>query len=78
MKISDIDVATQPLVLVKPEEVDALESELWITFPDGYRDYVTKLSEGVLGGELVRIYPPWRVEYEPNHANLNKLRDSKS
>jgi hypothetical protein len=64
LNISDIHVSGGPLVLASPAEVDALESRLWIKFPDGYREYVTKLGEGVLGGTLVRIYPPWRIDKE--------------
>lgn len=66
MKISDIQIASQPLVLASPAEVEALESQWWITFPAGYREYVTELGEGVLGGSLVRIYPPWRIAHELN------------
>lgn len=64
MKLDDVHVSTTPLVLASAAEVDALESKLWITFPDGYREYITKLGEGVLGGSLVRIYPPWRIDKE--------------
>lgn len=61
MNISDIKIVGKPLVLAKAADVDALEAELWITFPEGYREYVTKLGEGVLGGTFVRIYPPWKI-----------------
>src|SRR5205807_6867480 len=44
LKISDVHVSGGPRVLAKPADVDALESALWITFPDGYREYVTKLG----------------------------------
>jgi hypothetical protein len=65
MNLSDIHVSEKkPLVLASPAEVDALEASLWINFPDGYREYITKLGEGVLGGSLVRIYPPWRIQKE--------------
>lgn len=64
MKIEDFQVVGKPLVLATPAEVDALASRLWITFPDGYREFVTRLGEGVLGGSFVRIYPPWRIETE--------------
>jgi hypothetical protein len=60
LHINDIQVSGMPLVLAKPPEVNALESQLWITFPDGYREYVTKLGERVLG-LFVRVYPPWRI-----------------
>ena len=50
-----------PLVLATPADVTKAENELWITFPKGYREYVTILGEGVLGGSFVRDYPPWRI-----------------
>lgn len=64
MTINDIAITGKPLAVAKPAEVDALEAQLWVSFPDGYREYVCKLGEGVLGGELVRIYPPWRITKE--------------
>lgn len=64
MKIENFQVLDGPLVLATAAEVDALASRLWITFPCGYQQYVTRLGEGVLGGSFVRIYPPWRIEKE--------------
>jgi hypothetical protein len=64
MNLSDVKVVGQPLVLAQAREVDELESRLWITFPAGYREYVTQLGEGILGGTFVRVYPPWRLEKE--------------
>jgi hypothetical protein len=64
LRINDVRILKQPLVLADAAEVDALESKLWLAFPPGYREYVTKLGEGVLGGSFVRIYPPWRIEKE--------------
>lgn len=64
MKITDIQVIGQPLVLAAAADVDSLEARLWIRFPAGYADYVTRLGEGVLGGSFIRIYPPWRIEKE--------------
>lgn len=61
MKIEDVEVIGGPLVKASAREVADLESELWLKLPDGYREYVTKLGEGVLGGTFVRIYPPWRI-----------------
>ena len=43
------------------EEVDAAEQQLGVSFPDGYREYVTTFGEGVLGGVFIRIYPPHRI-----------------
>lgn len=64
MKLEDIRIVGEPLVLATPADVDGLESRLWIAFPEGYRDYVTRLGEGILGGSFIRIYPPWRIENE--------------
>jgi hypothetical protein len=64
LKIEDVQVSGKPLVLATAADVDALASRLWIAFPSGYREYVTRLGEGVLGGSFVRIYPPWRIERE--------------
>jgi hypothetical protein len=54
----------EPLVRADLSEVRNLEAQLWISFPDGYTEYVTMLGEGVLGGTFVRIYPPWRIARE--------------
>lgn len=43
------------------KEVDEAEVELGISFPSGYREYVTVFGEGVLGGSYIRIYPPDRI-----------------
>jgi hypothetical protein len=64
MKIDDIQISGKPLVLAKDADVDAFENEFWIEFPPGYREYVTKLGEGVLGGSFIRIYPPWKIRKE--------------
>lgn len=63
MKIDEIRVTAATLAPATPADVDGLESRLWIAFPEGYRDYVTRLGEGSLGS-FVRIYPPWRIEAE--------------
>jgi len=57
----NITVIGSPLVLSTPAEVDAAEAHLGIRFPTGYREYVTKFGEGVLGGSYIRIYPPHRI-----------------
>jgi hypothetical protein len=64
MNIDDVEVVGGALVLATDADVDGLESRLWITFPEGYREYITRLGEGVLGGSMVRVYPPWRIERE--------------
>jgi len=57
----NITVIGSPLVLSTPAEVDAAEAHLGIRFPTGYREYVTKFGEGILGGSYIRIYPPHRI-----------------
>ena len=61
MKLDDITVVGGPLVLSTTAEVDAAEAALGLRFPIGYREYVTRFGEGVLGGDYVRIYPPRRI-----------------
>ncbi|MEM9348200.1 MAG: hypothetical protein AAGB26_16450 [Planctomycetota bacterium] len=64
MKIDDVKLLSDDLIVANDVEVDSLQDRFWITFPEGYREYVTRLGEGVLGGSLVRVYPPWRIEKE--------------
>ena len=61
MDLKKIRVVGGPLVRATAADVADAESQLWITFPPGYREYVTTLGEGVLGGSFVRVYPPWRI-----------------
>ena len=62
----DVTIVGGPLVLSPPEEVDAAEAQLGIRFPTGYREFITRFGEGVLGGSYVRIYPPRRILSGPN------------
>src|SRR5215813_7513813 len=57
----NINVVGGPLVLSSPEEVDGAETQLSIRFPAGYREYVTRFGEGILGGCYIRVYPPRRI-----------------
>jgi SMI1/KNR4 family protein SUKH-1 len=57
----NITVVSGPVNRSGPAEVDAAEAQLGITFPLGYREYVTQFGEGVLGGSYLRIYPPSRI-----------------
>lgn len=44
-----------------PAEVDEAEAQpLGIRFPSGYREFVTRFGEGLLGS-YIRIYPPRRI-----------------
>jgi hypothetical protein len=47
MKIDDVEIIGGPPVLATQADVDALEAKLWIRFPEGYRDYVTRLGGAV-------------------------------
>ena len=64
MKIEEIQVIGKKLVLAKAKEVESFESDRWLKFPAAYREFITTLGEGVLGGAFVRVYPPWRIEKE--------------
>jgi hypothetical protein len=46
---------------VLSDEVASAEAALGISFPEGYREFVLKFGEGVLGGDFIRIYPPARI-----------------
>ena len=61
LDLSQVTIRGGPLVLTPEEEIDTLEETLGIPLPQGYRDYLITLGEGVLGGHFVRVYPPKRV-----------------
>jgi hypothetical protein len=61
MDLAKVKLLKGKLVLASAKQVDELESELKCCMPDGYREYVTTLGEGILGGTYIRIYPPWRI-----------------
>ncbi len=61
MTLDDVTVVGEPLVRADDIQVDELETRLGVSFPNGYRQYITALGEGVLGGSYIRIYPPWRI-----------------
>jgi hypothetical protein len=61
--VDEVRIIKQPLVVARPVDVDAFADRMWITLPDGYRDFVTRLGEGMFSG-YIRIYPPWRIENE--------------
>lgn len=56
-----VTIVGGPLVLSDVAEVDQVEAHLGIRFPAGYRDYITRFGEGLLGGSYIRIYPPRRI-----------------
>jgi hypothetical protein len=76
MKLEDIRVVGAPLVLATEGEVARMEAQLATTFPAGYREYVTRLGQGVLGGSYIRIYPPWMIlDGEMNVAEWRRRID---
>lgn len=69
MHLDDITVNGSPLVVSSDAEIDDAEQQLGISFPVGYREYVTRFGEGVLGGCYIRIYPPRRIVGGLNNVN---------
>lgn len=60
LDLDAVEVRGGPLVLASDAEVDELQYRLSAKFPDGYREYVTRLGEGSLN-IFVRVLPPWRI-----------------
>ena len=48
----------QPIEL---QQIRAVEDQIGARFPHGYREYMERFGEGVLGGSFIRVYPPQRV-----------------
>jgi len=68
MTLADITAVIGVVAPVSDEAVSGVEETLGATFPPGYREYVTALGEGVLGGTYIRVYPPRRVLEEYGEA----------
>lgn len=68
LDLTQVTVRGGPLTLATDAEIDAVEAQLGVSFPRGYREYLTTLGEGALG--TVRVYPPARVA-----RDLDKWRD---
>ncbi|MBX3029257.1 MAG: SMI1/KNR4 family protein [Chloroflexi bacterium] len=60
LDLDAVEVRGGPLLLATHDEVDALERDLGLTLPDGYREYITRLGDGTLN-LLVRVLPPDRI-----------------
>lgn len=60
LDVDGVEIRGGPLVLASDAEVDEMQNRLSVAFPAGYREYVTRLGEGVLSG-FVRVLPPWRI-----------------
>lgn len=56
-------VVSRHVAPVWGSEVDAVERDLGVVLPDGYRAFVTRFGEGVYC-DLWRIYPPSRIRDE--------------
>ena len=46
---------------IPQQAVEEVERQLGVRFPHGYREYMIRFGEGVLGGSFIRIYPPQRI-----------------
>jgi hypothetical protein len=57
-------VTGNSLILSTESEVDELEKKYGITFPNGFREFMSKFGEGTLGCYL-RFYSPKRIEHGP-------------
>lgn len=63
MKLADIIVLGTPVIPTLRELAD-LERTVERGMPDGYRQFMLQLGEGILGGTYVRVYSPWRIRNE--------------
>lgn len=60
MNLADVNIVSSPLVRIDDAEIDAVEAELWISLPAGYREFMTTLGEGVLSN-FIRVYSPRKI-----------------
>lgn len=60
VSFADTYLVTDKLATFPEEEVNAAEARLGVRFPDGYRDYVTKLGKGEYCG-FVWMYGPTEI-----------------
>ena len=60
LDLDAVEIRGGPLVVVSDAEVDDLETRIGSRVPGGYREYVTRLGEGILS-DFVRVLPPWRI-----------------
>jgi len=74
LSLDDVKIIGTQLFLSTEQEVDLAERELGITFPSGYREYVTRLGDGIFGGYYVRIYPPKRILSGENNVGEWRAR----
>lgn len=70
LDLGAVEIRGGPLVPVTDADVDDAEQRLGTRFPDGYREFVTRLGEGTIRS-FVRVLPPRRVlEYLDEHRGL--------
>ena len=62
-------VGNKPLAPVSVADVEEIESQYWISMPEGYREFITRYGEGFLAETFIRIYAPWRIQ-----ADLHEWR----
>ncbi len=56
----DVEVTDTQLFHANAADVDALEKQLGIAFPPGYREFIGRFGEGELAGHI-RVYPPYQI-----------------
>lgn len=61
MSFEDIRIVGEKPVTATLKQIDNLENEFWLAFPEGYRDFMVRFGEGTIG-DFLRIYPPWRIQ----------------
>jgi predicted DNA-binding WGR domain protein len=66
LDLTKVKILGKPLIQATDQQVDALEKNLGVTLPQGYREYVKTLGEGILGGTLVRVYGPGTIAKKLN------------
>lgn len=63
MSFENVKIIDSPLELATLEEVNAIESQLNLKFPSGYREYVTALGHGAFC-QYVRVFMPSQILIE--------------
>src|SRR5262245_18084988 len=61
MKIEDIKLSGKKRFAVDARDVASLEAEWWFSFPSGYREFMTRFGDGILGS-FIRIYTPSKIK----------------
>jgi hypothetical protein len=76
MDINEGHIVGGPLVLATPADVDALERQLWITFPAGYRLVLRTKKVGKAGHILVawrRVTCEQSTQAAPERCSRNRV-----